>query len=223
MRNFVLLFVCMLLVTGCASMESNYRPAVQQSDFPLLNKTTTVKIGDIMLSQGKMMSVEFLQVLTPVDGVIFDIPEGLYPKRGYKDGKEYFSARGEMVDVASGTGVVPSMGMFISADKPNEICVINANSGFVCYDAPYKVITKQIPASDSGQKRLYFSGQKGNDIILMYTEQAKGQAMYTHNVTYNIVKNSIITYKGAEIKVIDCSNEKITYEVIKNFSNVSQQ
>ena len=51
----------------------------------------------------------------------------------------------------------------------------------------------------------------------MYAEKSGLQTLMTHNVSYDLSKTSIIGYKGARIQIISCTNESITYIVLKNF------
>lgn len=204
-------------LNGCATMQHNYVPKVERIDFPAKNKETTRFIGDAMLIQGFAATIDCLHVLQPASGMAYDISSGLYPKVGFEGTKVFFSPRGMTGQVTKAALADPFKGLMVDLKDNNQVCVITIFNALACYDAPYKIEKRASVDVESFQKTLYFSGVEGDSALFMYTETLNGHVTHTHNVKYDMNKNTTIGYRGAKIHIIEVSNESITYEVLSNF------
>lgn len=73
--------------------------------------------------------------------------------------------------------------------------------------------------SNSFQQSLIYSGRIGDKINIGYREFANSQARpaFNNDVEYDFNSSNIIGYKGAEIEIIEATNQFIKYKVIRNF------
>lgn len=203
-----------LMLTGCASMKVNHIPEESHLDFPKVNTQTTVHLGEEMLIQGTELKTKGLNIKQPIDGVCYDFAAAKYGLVGEDAKKYYFATEGRVSKAAL---CDPIQGLYVSKGNPNKVCVITILGGTTCYEGNMEIENYTIISPNHIQRTLIFSGKKGNTVEFMYTERSGLQIIMTHNVSYDISKNPIIGYRGARIKVIDCSNESITYEVLNNF------
>ncbi len=215
MHKVILLFIAILMtgITGCASVKRNYIPEVSNLDFPEQNKETTVYLGEEMLIQGKLLEGKVLNIKQPIDGICFDIKSQTIPLVG-EDSKNYYF---DGIGVTRAALCDPVDGMSVPKDDLSKICVITIYGGKGCYDASLSIEKGVSTSTEYVQRNLIFSGKKGDNVEFMYVERAGNQVLLTHNVSYDISKNNIVGYRGARIKIINCSNESITYVVLQNF------
>ncbi len=221
-RNLIsMTMVLFLLGCGSATMQYNYTPTTNQTDFPALNTVTTVYIGDEMLIQGDTTVSHHLNLQETTDIGCYDVPPGQYPQAGTEGGKNYYSMDGGMGEPVFTGGWVgtctPITGLYTDPTKPGELCGVLQDGTTSCSSSTFSREEVQDPQASDIQKTLYFSGRKGDEVLFMYTEKAGGLASHTHNVTYNIKNTPVIGYRGARIEVLDATNESITYKVLENF------
>ena len=210
----LLVSISMIFLSACASVNRNYVPEVKKCDFPQLNVQTTVYVGEEMLIQGTELRGKVLNVKQPVDGVCYDINAGKYPIVGSDAKKYYFSLHDGVTKAAL---CDPAEGLYVSKKDDKQICVVTIYGGTACYDAIFDIKDYNVVSADHIQRTLIFSGKKGNTVEFMYAEKSGLQTLMTHNVSYDLSKTSVIGYKGARIQIISCTNESITYIVLKNF------
>lgn len=217
MKKFLLLilFLC-FMQTGCASMKYNYAPEVSNLDFPALNQETTVYLGEEMLIQGQQQELEVLDVKQPINGFCYNIPVSLFEKKGYDDSKNYFTYDGSNGIVTRSGLCDPVQGLYVDK-KTSQLCVLTAYGGSTCYDGNFEIRKVSIANANSLQKTLLYSGYEGKKVNFMYVERSGFQTGLSHNISYDVSKDKIVSYRGAKIKIIDYSNESITYIVLQNF------
>lgn len=218
--HLIVLCLSISIFTGCATMKHNYILTSKNFDFPNTNTQTTVYIGEAMIIQDELITAEFLQVNATYGGFCYIIPPGEYLKKG-TDGKNiYFDTYSNFGQVERHRLCDTFSGMYISLNNPNKICVITVLGAYECYDATYSIIKKNIPIQGNIQKTLFFSGKKDDAVLLMYIEKRGIRTIHTHDTSYNIKTPSIVSYRGARIKIIEYTNESITYEMLNNFPDV---
>lgn len=77
---------------------------------------------------------------------------------------------------------------------------------------------------DSFQQTLIYSGKVGNKINIGYREFSGSIARpaFNNNVEYDLSESTTIGYKGAQLEIIEATNQYIKYRVIKNFNSALQ-
>ena len=215
--NFVAFSLSFFIFSGCATMQHNYSPTRKIVDFPKINTSTKVYLGEPMLIRGELSTTEILEIDTTVVGGCYTLPSGEYIKKGRDSGRTYFDANGSHGSITRENLCDPFTGLYVADSAPTKICVI-ADSGVVaCYDASFSITKKDIPIAGKLRKILYFSGKKGDEALFMYTEKNGMETVHTQNFTYSLNDSPLLRYKGAKIKVIEYRKDNITYEVLENF------
>ena len=155
-----------------------------------------------------------LKVKATIEGMCYTLPARNYELIGEDESKLYFTSK----YVERGAICDPHEGLYVDIARPNEVCVVAASVPY-CYPGQIDIVDSTIVSADYLQKTLLFSGMKGNEVEFMYAERMGLQTVMSHTVHYDISKNPIIGYRGARIRVISCTNESITYEVLSNFAS----
>jgi len=211
-----------LFLTGCSSsIPLNAQSKTNHFILPEANQVTQAYVGDYMINEGVSITDTYLQVMSTIDGVSYNIGKGDYRELGTTNkGKIYFS------HISTNGGYV-TPGVFvdppfaISPDDKKGLCVPTVFvKDATCYDeAKTKVVEKTIEDQSAFQQTLIYNGSVGTKLNISYREFSGGMARqaFTNNVEYDMSKSNIINYKGAQIEVIDYDNSSITFKVIKHF------
>lgn len=69
-----------------------------------------------------------------------------------------------------------------------------------------------------------YSGKVGNKINIAYREFSGGMARgaFSNVAEYDLSESKTIGYQGAQIDVIEATNQLIRYKVISNFSKATR-
>ena len=69
------------------------------------------------------------------------------------------------------------------------------------------------------EQELIYNGKSGNTVNFVYREFSKSfiRSGFTQNVQYDLSESKIIGFKGARVEVIEATNTKLKYRVIKSF------
>ncbi|MFC1542336.1 hypothetical protein ACFL4M_00420 [Pseudomonadota bacterium] len=178
----------LFLVSGCASPKFNYQPLTRDISEPPLNSIQTAYVGDALVRQGKVTEYE----VTSAPGA------GTLVKAALADP---FKA--------------------IQADKnKQELCAVTVFNVAVCEDVEFNRGKKALANSNSFQQTLIYSGGMGNKINVGYREFSSDYARpaFNNNVEYDLKESKVIGYKGAQLKIIEATNQYIKYIVIRNFN-----
>jgi hypothetical protein len=223
MKNLLLLLIANFLLTGCASVQYNYTPKTVSLDFPLLNKATTVNVGDEMLIQGVNVELTVLRVSQPVTGLCFNVMMGDYTKVGDDEKSQYFNFIGTNGSAIRRGGLCDQIsGLEVKREKPNEICVITSSGTWECNPAVFQIEELKGDLPTNWQRTLLYSGYDGKEIKFTYVERSRGIVTFSHDVSYDMKRSTEINYKGAQIHILNADNQKITYIVLRNFADRPQ-
>jgi hypothetical protein len=88
----------------------------------------------------------------------------------------------------------------------------------------FERVKKPILTHDSFQQTLIYSGKVGNKINIGYREFSNNLARpaFNNNVEYDLSDSAVIGYKGAQLEIIEATNQYIKYRVFRNFNSASQ-
>ena len=78
-------------------------------------------------------------------------------------------------------------------------------------------------SQDSFKQTLIYSGKVGNKINVGYREFSGSVARpaFNNNVEYDLSESLVIGYKGAQIEVLEATNQYIRYKVLRNFNKAT--
>ena len=205
-----------LILGGCASQP--IQPTGQVIKTPIINKTTSVSLGEKMLESGFAItrpSFSLMQKVTTTNNV--DILPGEFVATHTEGKKTYFKRldAGPTVDLMFGKNYNE-----IVVDADGEICYYDGFGITPCSKDKANVRDKTIYTPDSFMQELIYTGKVGDKIRFTYREFTNGMARQAFNVDveYDLSESDIIAYKGATIRIISATNTKITYIVVKHFN-----
>lgn len=77
----------------------------------------------------------------------------------------------------------------------------------------FERVKKSILTHDPFQQTLIYSGKVGNKINIGYREFSNGLARsaFNNNVEYDLFESAIIGYKGAQLEILEATNQYIKY------------
>lgn len=210
------------------SSDGNFHTAkVTEISEPPLNTTQTTNVGDVLLRQCKYKEHDALYLPTKADvSWAYSLLAGYYLKHGEDESGEYYlPAKG---DDAGGVdkAVLADPWKSVMAKKDGKtLCVVTVFNATSCDDkVSFEHTKKAMLTIDSFQQTLIYSGKVGNKINIGYRESSGNLARpaFNNNVEYDLSESTIIGYKGAQLEVIEATNQHIKYRVIRNFNNALQ-
>lgn len=226
---FINLFAVALLlfVTGCATPVQNYQPESIAISEPPLNSTSTSQVGDNMLNQGKYQVQEVLYLATSQKvSWAYELSAGNFKKMGEDEAGEFFlpGAGQDGGTIQKAAIADPWKAVMLKKVQPN-LCVVTAFNVAACTNSQGLERKKQqVLTQDAFQQTLIYSGRVGNKINVGYREFSNNLARpaFNNNVEYDLSESKLIGYKGAQIEVLEATNQMIRYRVLKNFNPASR-
>lgn len=215
MRFFIYL-IFIFFATGCTGIKLNGpETKTTKVNYPAINTIVTASVGDQLVQKGEIIEEKVLKVNSIIDGVLYDIPQGIYTQLGHDEKNDYFSSNGVIQSLFAD----PHKALMASKRGNSELCVVTVFNGKACYKGDYEIKNKISERGTSFQQTLIYSGRVGNKINIGYREFSNSMARpaFNNDVEYDLSLSNLIGYKGAQIEVIDADNNSIKYRVIRNF------
>ena len=176
-----------------------------------------------MLRQGKFREHEAIKLRTSRDvSWAYTLYPGYYMKDGEDEKAEFFSpGRGDDGGRVEKAALAdPWQSIMLPKSKP-EICVVTVFNVFVCKPAGDIERTKRpVLADDAFQQTLIYNGRVGSKINIGYREFSNNMARpaFNNEVEYDLNESMFIAYKGAELEVVEATNQHIKFRLIHNFN-----
>jgi hypothetical protein len=211
--KYFLSFIISVLFCGCAVPISNYTPKSQAISEPPLNSVNTISVGDIMLRQGEYTEHEALLVLQTIGAGPYSIQPGNYLKTGEKDGVEFYYPGGPKPGKVERPALADNWSsIIIKKGDQAKICVLTVYGTAITTcssNKNYKKITVADNQTDSFQQTLIYSGKIGNKINIAYREFSNNIARpaFNNNVEYDLSESKTIGYKGAQLEILEATNQ----------------
>ena len=107
--------------------------------------------------------------------------------------------------------------------SPPQLCVLTVYGTAIttCTSEPVFQRVK-VPSleANSFQQTLIYSGRIGNKINVGYREFSNSLARpaFNNNVEYDLSVSNVIGYKGAQLEVLEATNQAIKFRLLKNFN-----
>ncbi len=105
--------------------------------------------------------------------------------------------------------------------KSGRLCAISVFKIKACNrKASFDRRKYPIATENALQQTLIYSGKVGDKINISYREFSNDVARpaFNHDVEYDLSESMTIGYKGAQIEIIEATNELIRYKVLRNFN-----
>lgn len=219
-RCLLVILSCALF--GCAAPRDFYRAKSIAVNRPEVGVLTTARPGENLLSQGTQSEYDAIESSAPFPVGSFVLPAGKYLKNSESNIAEFFS----WDEVSS-----PTQGGIVSdGNSLKEVVLVKGRGAlivqtfgtklYVVDSHPFRRIKATVLDRDSFQQTLIYSGKIGSKINISYRESSGGMARpaFTNAAEYDLSESSTIGYLGAQIEVIEATNQLIRYRVISNFS-----
>jgi hypothetical protein len=225
MKFFCVVFL-VLLVSGCASPDFNYRPQSVKISEPPINSVHTAYIGDVMLRQGKYTEHDAIYLPNKISvSWAYDLLPGYYLKKGEDENTEtYLPSGGDDGGAVDKAALADPWSAIMVYKYKDEICVVTFINALSCESTSnFERRKKPLLSSDSFQQTLIYSGKVGNKINIGYREFSNNLARpaFNNDVEYDLGSSNVIGYKGARLEIIEATNEYIKYRIIQNFNNAA--
>lgn len=234
MKNHALQIVAigpslLLLLFGCGSpLQRNYFPSEVLINEPAVGQTATVRVGDEMLRQGRRFESDAINVPRTISAEMFGVSHafapGFYLKYAEEqDGDYYVPERGWEGGAMSHSSVTTPVQSLFVAKSGDKVCGVNLHRDKFCTeDFEIERTKRNSYARDAFQQTLLYSGRVDNRIRISYREFLNDLARpaFSNDVEYDLDQSRTVAYKGAQLEIIEATNQAITYRVISNFRNL---
>lgn len=221
MKKLYVALLGAVLLSGCAGqpIQLPLRPVSE----PPTGQERTVNLGDRMLMQAVGYRTDILSVdaMSPF-GV--NIPRGTFCRVPGTNKFVSFNSRAVGLKNAFGS-VIDYTNLLTYKPADNEICASGTIT--LCYDSSdgrFEVLEDRLCSDPTSfQQVIEYNGRAGKVLNFTYREFSRDhmRSAYTTNFTMDLNNGNEITYKGARLRILDASNEKITYQVISNFNDAT--
>ncbi|HGN1705446.1 TPA: hypothetical protein ACKRTE_001288 [Providencia rettgeri] len=226
MKKLLVSVGCILSLSGCAVTEYNYTPSSHKISEPKVGSVNRAIIGQSLVREGDISELKAVKVLNPVQiDLAYKIIPGVFKKVGSSDKGDFYMPT-QTID--SGSVVVEPLGQPWSSilikkeANANEICIVTDLNVAVCSNkAKIEYLELNNPDGNSFEQALIFNGINGQIVDISYRKigsNIKNQG-FGNNIQYNLKESNIISYENVKLKVINSSENSITYEVMSNFSS----
>lgn len=214
--KFPLVLSVFVVVSGCTPVPYNAPSTkIEAVEYPPLDEALTAQLGDEMVEKGVVYEEKVLFVKEDLDTGAYEIPAQNYSQVGSDEDRDFFSANG----VGRAALSEPVEALAVDKHRGRELCVITKLGGSRCYDADFEKRDRLSRSRSSFQKTLIYNGREGDRINLGYREYRtdRSRVAVSDEVAYDLGESRRITYKGAEIEVIEADSHRITYRLLSRF------
>ncbi len=175
-----------------------------------------------MLRQGKYVEQDaFLLESLAKTGFSYTLHPGYYIKHGEDQSNEYYLPGGDRPGRIEKNPIADNWSSVALGKVDSKLCIVTIFNVKNCTDGTnFRRVKKPTLTEDSFQQTLIYSGKVGNKINIGYREFSSSIARpaFNNNVEYDLSESKTIGYKGAELEILDATNQVIKYKVIKNFN-----
>jgi hypothetical protein len=211
-------------LVGCVSNPANYRPSVQAISEPPLNVERAVSLGEDLVRQGRFTEHAAIVVSRPFKAGLYGVNPGTYLKTGEDEHNEYFFPGGERAGSIYRPALVDDWSsVIVRKGGESTVCVMTSYGTAITTCAAGYLFERRnvaLMSENSFQQTLIYNGRVGNKINIGYREFSSSMARpaFNNSVEYDLGESRSIAYRGAQIDVVEATNQKIRYIVRKNFN-----
>ena len=226
LRQFTIAAAALLIACATPYRQIYSPPSVAVSR-PALGVVTEAYPGDPMLTQGTQREYEAVIAAAPFSVAGFVLPSGKYLKEGHSNAADFFSW--DEVTHPTNGGIVSdgqTLKRIALIKDSAALCVQTFTSKVYCEEGHPLQRTMAVvqDRDDRFQRTLLYGGKVGSKINVSYREFSDryARAAFTNTAEYDLSESRIIGYKGAQIEVLEATNQLIRYRVLRNFNEAQQ-
>jgi hypothetical protein len=219
-------------LTACATAGTNLAPDVTRINFPDVNSSHTVRIGESMLKKAKVYAYDAIQLdeeFKVGDGVFLQKvripPQKLKAKKLLKNNVLYSAEEAYSYDALLGERQVFA-GLCIPKDTEKEKWRVFLNG--VCTalgtkDLPSHTFTTAYDADKPSLTReLIYNGRVKDEIKIIYRELSNDRMRpaFQQDLQYDLSNSDEIAFREVILEVRSADNREITYTVLSHFEDL---
>lgn len=214
------------ILSGCAAPKYNYTPQSIAISEPAIGSITVARIGDIMLRQGKYREHDALYLRAAREiSWAYTLHSGYYLKDGEDESAEFYSpSSGEEGGRIEKAALADQWKSVMAKKDTPELCVVTVFNVAACNTVQDLERTKRpVLSTDAFQQTLIYNGRVGSKINIGYREFSNhiARPAFNNNVEYDLNESMLIAYKGAEMEILDATNQYIKFRLIRNFNTLN--
>jgi hypothetical protein len=223
MIRMLVIFFAAFLMTACAGPQQFYSPPSLPFSRPATGAITVAYLGDPLLTQGIEREYDAINLSNRLSVGAFVLPAGNYLKASEDSITERFSW--DEISNPTRSGVVSDgqtlKNVILLKKSPGVIVSTLSAKLYAENSHPFQRVKAVVQDQGSFQQTLLYSGRVGNKISFSYREFSNQSARtaFTNSAEYDLSESKLIGYKGAQIEVIEATNQTISYRVIRNFND----
>lgn len=219
----VLISAFVTLISACATPVANYVPNSIAISEPAIGSVNESQVGDSMLRQGRYREHDAIYLeRSSSAGFAYTLQPGFYLKQGQNESGEYFlPGGGDQAGRVDKMAIADQWRSVMTQATTGVLCVVTVFNAASCgSDTSYVRRKKEVLTQDSFQQTLIYSGRVGSKINIGYREFSNSFARpaFNNNVEYDLSESRTIGYKGAQLEIIEATNQSIKYKVLRNFN-----
>ena len=223
--------VCVAL-SACATTGTSIPPEITRADHPVINTTSTVRLGESMVKKSKTYAYDAIQLneeFKAGDGAfmlqITIPPQKLKAKSELKNNILYMASDATVKDLLLGTKPAIA-GICVPKDDEKTKWRIYYNG--VCTslgtkNLPSHSFTKDYDTTrPSLTRELIYNGRVDNDVKIIYRELSNDmmRPAFQQDLQYDMATSKEIAFKEVTLNVVSADNREITYVVTSHFIDV---
>ena len=111
----------------------------------------------------------------------------------------------------------------MTRNNRSELCIVSVYNNYTCEPVGrVDWMKRPVLAHDAFQQTLIYNGKVGSRINIAYREFSNNMARpaFNNNVEYDLSESANIAYKGAELEVLEATNQHIKFKLHQNFNAV---
>lgn len=226
MKNLLVSVGCVFALSGCAVTEYNYTPDPYKISEPKVGSVNRATVGQSLVREGEISELSAIKVLNPIQiDLAYKIIPGVFKKVGSSDKGDFYMPT-QTID--SGSVVVEALGqpwssiLIKKGSDANEICIVTDVNIAVCSDkAKIEYLKLNNSDGNSFEQALIFNGINDQIVDISYRKIGSNieNQGFGNNIQYSLKESNIISYENVKLKIINSSDNSLTYEVISNFSS----
>ncbi|MCG8991061.1 hypothetical protein LH427_02870 [Laribacter hongkongensis] len=229
-KSNITLISLIFISTGCTSVPYNYRPTETTFSSPKIGQEATAELGEPILDAGAIRESDAIKINKEFSIKEKKIRPGTIEKMGEDGDYEYYSPyyTNSLIPVIADSvlGVPTSSSLRIKIKKSdNNFCVFSTGIDQTCHsDIDFKRTTVKTQIPKTVRRTLIYNGKVNNKLKIGYREFRVeylagdvARPAFSNEVEYDLNESKTIGYAGARIKILNATNNKITYQVIENF------
>jgi hypothetical protein len=191
-------------------------PGVDYISEPGIGEISTKNAGEVLLAQGTREFFNSVEIVSDqYDG---RVPKGTYlaVKRAY--GYTIYEPRPKDVSL------VREFGKYFLARKNNQLFYCNYGAGGSVvphHELPstsYHLSSTTAESDNNFQQVLIYMGAEDNILYLTYREFFGNMEGFSKDFSHNLENSDEIVYEKARLKIINLTDQSITYGVVHHFN-----